>query len=123
VNRSVLVVDDDADVRRLAQVSLTRIGGHDVITVASGQECLDHLQQHRPDAIVLDVMMPGLDGPSTLLAIRDGATTYDIPVVFLTAGVVEADVERLRSLPVSGVLNKPFDPLVLPAELAAILGW
>ena len=123
MTRSVLVVDDDDDVRRLAQMSLARVGGHDVTTVASGQECLDHLKEHRPDAIVLDVMMPGLDGPSTLLAIRDGASTYDIPVVFLTAGVVEADVERLRTLPVSGVLNKPFDPLTLPDDLAAVLGW
>lgn len=123
MTRRILVVDDDEDVRRLAVMSLSRVGGHEVRSAASGSECLTALAAERPDAIVLDVMMPVMDGPTTLAAIRDGRSTYDIPVVFLTAGVVTADMDRLRALPVSGVLRKPFDPLTLPAELAALLGW
>lgn len=123
MTRSVLVVDDDEDVRRLAVMSLSRIGGYDVRSAGSGRACLEALAEAVPDAVVLDVMMPEMDGPTTLLAIRDDPATLDIPVVFLTAGVVDSDVDRLRALPVTGVLNKPFDPLQLPTQLAALLGW
>jgi len=123
VTRRILVVDDDEDVRRLAVMSLARVGGHEVLSVGSGAECLEALRIERPDAVVLDVMMPVMDGPATLAAIRDSGTTHDVPVVFLTAGIVAADMDRLRSLPVSGVLHKPFDPLTLPSELAELLHW
>lgn len=123
MTRRILVVDDDEDVRRLAVMSLARVGGHEVLSVGSGAECLEALRIERPDAVVLDVMMPVMDGPATLAAIRDSGTTHDVPVVFLTAGIVAADMDRLRSLPVSGVLHKPFDPLTLPSELAELLHW
>jgi CheY-like chemotaxis protein len=123
VTHRILVVDDDEDVRRLAVLSLSKVGGHEVRAVASGAECLTALAEERPDAVVLDVMMPLMDGPATLAAIRDNGDMHDVPVIFLTAGVVEADVDRLRSLPVTGVLRKPFDPMTLPADLAELLGW
>jgi CheY-like chemotaxis protein len=123
MSRRILVVDDDDDVRRLAVMSLARVGGHEVTGVTSGDDCLAALAVELPDAVVLDVMMPGMDGPTTLLAIRDDPAMRDLPVVFLTAGVVEADVDRLRDLPVAGILNKPFDPMQLPRQLAEILGW
>ena len=119
----ILVVDDDDDVRRLASMALSRIGGHEVTSVSSGAECLSALKDGVPDAVVLDVMMPGMDGPTTLEAIRDDPATRDLPVVFLTAGVVDADMDRLRALSVAGILNKPFDPLQLPQQLGDILGW
>ncbi len=68
-------------------------------------------------------MMPEMDGPATLDAIRSNTHAHGVPVVFLTAGVVNADLDRLRVLPVSGVLRKPFDPLTLPSELARLLDW
>ncbi len=123
MSRKILLVDDEDDVRRLAEISLSKVGGHEVRTAASGTECLHLLEEWIPDAIVLDVMMPVMDGPETLARIRDGAATHAIPIVFMTAGVVEADMERLRVLPSSGILNKPFDPMTLPAQLADILGW
>ena len=123
MTRRVLVVDDDADIRRLASMSLSRVGGYEVSSVASGSECLEQLAGELPDAVVLDVMMPVMDGPATLLGIRDNPRTHDLPVVFLTAGVVDADVDRLRTMAVSGVLQKPFDPLLLPGQLADVLGW
>ena len=123
MSRRILIVDDEEDVRRLAEISLSKVGGHEILTAASGRDCLAILATERPDAILLDVMMPTLDGPETLAQIRAGASTHDIPVVFITAGVIEADMDRLRALPVSGVLNKPFDPLALPGQLAEVLGW
>ena len=123
MNRTILVVDDEADVRSLAMMSLERVGGYRVRAASSGAECLAELERELPDVVLLDVMMPVMDGPATLAAIRSNADAHPVPVVFLTAGVVDADLDRLRVLPVSGVLRKPFDPLGLPAELAELLKW
>jgi CheY-like chemotaxis protein len=123
MTRRIIVVDDEQDVRSLAVMSLARVGGYDVRAAASGAECLTQLADEVPDAVVLDVMMPGQDGPATLLEIRSSAHAHAVPVVFLTAGVVDSDMDRLRALPVSGVLRKPFDPLTFPSELAGLLGW
>ena len=123
MTKCILVIDDDTDVCKLITMALARIGGYDVRSAPSGQEGIDLLAQWRPDAIILDVMMPGMDGPTTLERIRDDPSSGDIPVVFLTASVVDADLARLQALPVSGILAKPFDPMALPGEVAAILGW
>jgi CheY-like chemotaxis protein len=123
VTHRIMVVDDDDDVRRLAAMALARVGGYEVTSVPSGAECLAALADGLPDAIVLDVMMPGMDGPTTLHALQDHPTARDVPVVFLTAGVVDTDMDRLRAMPVAGILNKPFDPLQLSAQLAQILRW
>jgi len=123
MTRNVLVVDDEQDVRTLAVMSLQRIGGYQVRAAASGTECLAELAQEVPDAVVLDVMMPMMDGPTTLDQIRSDPLAHAVPVVFLTAGVAEADLARLGAMSVSGVLGKPFDPLTFPAELARLLGW
>jgi CheY-like chemotaxis protein len=123
MTKRILVVDDEADVRRLAVMSLSRIGGYEVRSAGTALECLAALDEEMPDAIVLDVMLPGTDGPAILNAIRDRPDGRDVPVVFLTAGVVEADMDRLRVLPIAGILRKPFDPMQLPTELAGVLGW
>ena len=123
MTKCILVVDDDDDVRRLVELSLARVGGHDVRTAASGAECLDMLRTWRPDVVILDVMMPGQDGPATLALIRTDPQTADLPVVFLTASVIDSELSSLRALPISGVLGKPFDPMQLPTLLSAELGW
>lgn len=123
MTRRLLVVDDDDDVRRLAVMSLSKVGGFEVRAASSGSECLAALDAEVPDAVLLDVMMPTMDGPATLDEIRGRSDTYSLPVVFLTAGVVDADMDRLRALPVAGVLRKPFDPMTLPTEVSAVLGW
>ncbi len=123
MSRNILVVDDEQDVRSLAVMSLERIGGHHVTSASSGADCLVALEGELPDVVVLDVMMPSMDGPATLEAIRSDRHAHAVPVVFLTAGVVDSDLDRLRAMPVTGVLRKPFDPLTLPAELAQLLGW
>lgn len=123
MTRSVLVVDDEQDVRTLAVMSLQRIGGYQVRSAGSGSECLAALAAEMPDVVVLDVMMPVMDGPATLDHIRSDSRAHAVPVVFLTAGVAPADLARLTAMPVSGVLRKPFDPLTFPAELAGLLNW
>jgi CheY-like chemotaxis protein len=117
----VLIIDDEADIRRVAHLSLARIGGMDVLDASSGIEGAAKAAAEAPDAILLDVMMPGLDGPATLHALRADPRTADIPVVFLTAKAMPDEVARLLAMGVRGVLNKPFDPMTLPEQLRAAL--
>jgi two-component system, OmpR family, response regulator len=117
----VLIVDDEPDIRRIARLSLARLGGMEVIEAANGDEALAEARSERPDAILLDVMMPGRDGPSTLAALHADPGTAGIPVVFLTAKAMTAELDRLRSLGAVGVLTKPFDPMTLAADLRSAL--
>jgi CheY-like chemotaxis protein len=123
MRRTVLVVEDERDIRELVQVSLERGGGFRVLTAESGQVALRIAVEERPDAILLDVMMPGLDGPATLGRLRETPETAGIPVVFLTAKVQSGDRRRLMDLGAEGLIPKPFDPIALPGQLAAALGW
>jgi CheY-like chemotaxis protein len=121
--RRIMVVDDDASVREITRTSLELVGGFDVICASSGAECLELSLTDRPDAILLDVMMPGLDGPSTFGILQEREETKSLPVVLLTAKAQEADRRRFAELGVAGVLTKPFDPMTLPDQVAALLGW
>jgi two-component system OmpR family response regulator len=118
----LLLADDEDAIRTIACMSLERVGGWSVIPVASGQAALEAAQDDGPfDAVLLDVMMPGLDGPGTLERLRAERLLPNTPVVFLTAKVTIADREHLLSLGAAGVLAKPFDPMTLPDELRQIL--
>lgn len=119
--RRLLLVDDDADIRRIAQLSLQHVGGFEVVLAASGSEAVEMAQSSQPDAILLDVMMPGMDGLQTLAALRGLGPTADIPVVFLTAKVQPHEIDRYRALGAAGVICKPFDPLVMPQTLRGML--
>lgn len=123
MSRRILVVDDEPDIRELIRLSLERLGGHEVIVCASGTEALDALGQDGVDGVLLDVRMPGMDGPEVLAALRRTVAGADVPVVFLTASVLEVQMADLRSLDVRGVVRKPFDPLALPGEVALAFGW
>ena len=94
----------------------------EVVEAASGAEGVQRAKEERPDAILLDVMMPGLDGPSTLARLREDPATASVPIVFLTAKAIASEVDRLRALGAAGVLTKPFDPMTLARELRAALG-
>ena len=123
VVRRVLVVDDDEDILEVAQMSLEVVGGWTVTTAGDGQQALDVARREQPDAIVMDAMMPVMDGPTAAVALRADPATAGIPVVLLTASVQPAERAALAELPVAGVLGKPFDPMLLPAELSRLLGW
>ncbi|HET7433548.1 MAG TPA: response regulator [Thermoanaerobaculia bacterium] len=118
----VLVIDDEEDVRFVANLSLGRVGGMKVIEASSGAEGVERARSERPDFILLDMMMPGMDGVATFAALRKDAATAAIPIVFLTAKAMASDLKRLKALGAKGVVLKPFDPLSLAAELRAILG-
>ena len=121
--RKILIVDDEDDIREVARVSLEMVGGWDVLVAGSGSAGLAVAKEVQPDAILLDVMMPDMDGPTTFQRLQSDATTRHIPVILLTAKVQAADQRRFAELGVSGVLAKPFDPLHLPGQVAAVLSW
>jgi CheY-like chemotaxis protein len=121
--RRILIVDDEDDIREVAQVSLELLGPYEVLTASGGRDGVDSARLRQPDAILLDVMMPDLDGPATLAELRADPATRDIPVLFLTAKTQSAEHTRLAMLGVAGILTKPFDPLKLAAQVAAALHW
>ena len=119
----LLLVDDAQDIRTIARLSLERVGGWTVVEAAGGEEALAALAQRGPfDAVLLDVMMPRLDGPTTLRLLREHGLGEDVPVVFLTAKAQPAELRSLRARDVAGAIAKPFDPLALPGELERLLG-
>jgi CheY-like chemotaxis protein len=118
----LLLVEDDEDIRAVARLSLARIGSWEVVEAACGEAALDTLADGEDfAAIVMDVMMPGFDGPATLRRLQAEGLLGDIPVVFLTAKAGRAERERLHSLGAAGVIAKPFDPVTLPEQLREIL--
>ena len=118
----VLVIDDEEDVRYVARLSLGRVGGMTVLEATNGEEGVDRARAEQPDFILLDMMMPGMDGAATFRALRDDAATAHIPVVFLTAKAMASEIRRLKALGATGVILKPFDPMTLAEEIRAILG-
>ena len=121
--RRVLIIDDEDDIREVAALSLESVAGWEVIRASSGVEGLARAAEYQPDAILLDVMMPGMDGPTTFRELRKNASTWHIPVLLLTAKVQSSDQKRFADLGVEAVLFKPFDPLTLSAQIAHALGW
>ena len=121
--KRVLVIDDEDDIREIAQVSLEMVGGYEVLTACSGREGLTRAETERPDAILLDFMMPDMDGATTFQRLQADAALRHIPVILLTAKVQAADRRRFTELGVKAVLAKPFDPLKLANDMAEVLGW
>jgi CheY-like chemotaxis protein len=121
--KCVLIVDDEADIREVAQVSLEMMGGWQVLTSNSGRDGLAQAKSSQPDAILLDVMLPDMDGPTTFQNLQADPSTAHIPVIFLTAKIQPADRTRFTNLGVTAVIAKPFDPLTLAHQVAEVLGW
>lgn len=114
---SILVVEDEEDIRKIVSVALDNIGGFKVEVCASAHEALEVLTARQPDLIVLDVMMPVMDGPSLLSEIRKNDKYKKIPVIFMTAKVQSHEVEEYKAMGVLGVIVKPFDPVSLPEQI------
>ncbi len=121
--RRVLIVDDEEDIRAVAALSLETVAGWTVITATSGADGIRRAAEEQPDAILLDVMMPGMDGPTTFQHLQQNPSTRHIPVLLLTAKVQGADQRRFAGLGVAAVLSKPFDPLTLADQVSSALGW
>ena len=119
--KHILLVDDEDDIREVAGVSLEAVGGWRISKASSGAEGIAKAVAERPDAILLDVMMPDIDGPTTFKRLQDDPQTRGIPVILLTAKAQSADRQRFEELGVAGMLTKPFDPMALSDQVAAIL--
>ncbi|MEI7607795.1 MAG: response regulator [Rhodospirillaceae bacterium] len=110
----ILYVDDEPTLQKVTRATLERLGGFTVAVAGSGPEALTMVGEFSPDLILLDVMMPGMDGPATLQALRARSACADIPVVFITAKAQGQEIARFLDLGVVGVVTKPFDPRALP---------
>ncbi len=119
--KRILLVDDEDDIREVATISMQAVGGWEVLSARSGTEALEKALAEQPDAILVDVMMPDLDGPTTFRRLQEDPRTRDIPVILLTAKAQAADRRSFEELGVTGVLNKPFDPMALPEQVAELL--
>ncbi len=109
----VLLVEDDPDIQIIARLALESVGGMDVCVCNSGAEAIDRAARFGPDLILIDVMMPEMDGPATLAALHQLPELAHIPAIFLTARVQRHEVEEYRALGAIDVIAKPFDPMTL----------
>lgn len=117
----VLIIDDEEDIRSVAALSLGVLGGAEVVEANTGRGGIQLAESEKPDVILLDMMMPEMDGPATLRALREHPPTSRIPVIFLTARAVKGDADRLKEMGAQGILTKPFDPTSLASQVRAIL--
>jgi CheY-like chemotaxis protein len=118
----ILHVDDESDIREVVEIALGLDPEFSTRSCASGEEALVAAAEWSPDVILLDVMMPVMDGPATLARLRENPETAGIPVVFMTARAHSRELELLRSLGAAGVIPKPFDPMALALSVRAYLG-
>ncbi len=121
--KRVLVIDDEADIRAVIQGCLEDIAEWEVFPAASGEEGIQLAVTEQPDAILMDVSMPGMDGLETLRRLQEDGTTCGIPVVLLTAKALTKDQEIFATLAIMGVIVKPFDPMALVEQVTDIFGW
>jgi two-component system, OmpR family, response regulator len=120
VLRTVLYVDDEPDIRQIVQMALGLLPNLTIHTADSGQQALELAHELRPDLLLLDVMMPGLDGPGTLSRLRADPQLKTLPVIFMTAKALPQEVARFRALGAVGVIAKPFDPMQLGRQVLAL---
>jgi CheY-like chemotaxis protein len=119
--RRVLIVDDDEDVRNITELAASRLGKWETTLAANGIEALEKARSDPPDVILLDVMMPELDGPATLARLREDPATARIPVIFLTAKAQRGEVESYKALGACGVIVKPFEVRSLVDQVRQIV--
>ncbi|MCF2970232.1 response regulator [Synechococcus sp. Nb3U1] len=119
----LLIIDDEPDIWEMTQLILENLAGWEVLTAGSGPEGIQKAVQEQPEAILLDVMMPGMDGPTTLAHLRALPETRGIPVLLLSAKVKNNQDSAFAHLGVDGILSKPFNAATLASEIAALVGW
>lgn len=117
----ILVVDDDAVIRKMAALSLTKAGGHQVTCVSDGARAAESALAENPDAILLDLRMPEVDGLEVLRRLKTETSTRQIPVVMLSAATEVSDVNEALALGAAGWIAKPFDPRTLGEQLTKVL--
>jgi CheY-like chemotaxis protein len=123
MRKKIVIVDDENDIREILRNSIELTKDWIVYESADGLEALEVIRREMPDAIVLDVMMPSIDGREVFRSLREDPVTTKIPVVFLTASLQRHEVRALEALGPVAVLAKPFDPLTIASEISSLLGW
>jgi CheY-like chemotaxis protein len=123
MSRQILIIDDEERIREVVQVCLIKLANWSAIAASSGQEGLLKAVQAKPDAILLDMSMPDMDGIATFHQLQAHPDSRAIPVILLTAKVQPFEQSQYAELGVAGVIAKPFDPVQLVAQITAILGW
>ena len=118
--KRILHIEDEADIAEIARITLEELGGYVVETCISGEEAIEKAAAIAPDLILLDAMMPGIDGPATLRELRKITQTAQTPVIFVTAKAQKQELETLMALGAIGVIPKPFDPMSLVNEIQHI---
>ena len=118
--REILYVDDEPDIREIVQMALGLVPTLSVSTADSGMRALQSMQANKPDLVLLDVMMPNMDGPTTLQQMRSQPELQAIPVIFMTAKAMPQEVARFRALGAAAVIAKPFDPMLLAEHVLSI---
>ncbi len=119
--KRILIIDDEDDIREATQICLEVAGDWEVLTASSGREGLHQAASQQPDAILLDVMMPDMDGLTTLENLKANPITQNIPVILLTAKAQAAEQRQFIQLAIAGVITKPYDPFTLADELTRVL--
>ncbi len=121
--KRILIVDDEESIQTVVQFGIQMIVDWDVLIASSGPEGIKTACDQSPDAILLDVMMPDMDGIATFRALQSNPQTAEIPVIFLTAKAQTSERRQFNDLGVSGVITKPFNSLDLPDQIAKMLDW
>lgn len=121
--KQILLIDDESDIQMLAKMGLTMTTDWSVLSANSGKEGVAIATSTPPDAILLDVMMPEMDGPATLIKLRTNPKTQNIPIIFLTAKAQAKDRRDLYAAGADGIITKPFDPTTLASQISEFLGW
>ncbi|MBW4542718.1 MAG: response regulator [Myxacorys chilensis ATA2-1-KO14] len=123
MKKQILIVDDEDDVRAIATLGLQMGAGWTVLTASSGAEGIAIAAQHQPDAILLDLMMPDMDGRATLQQLKQYPVTQSIPVILMTAKMQLSEQRSFNDLEVAAVFTKPFRPLTLAQQIIDVLTW
>ena len=121
--RRILIIDDEEAILAVAKLSLKMVAEWDVVTATSGPEGVMKAEAEQPEAILLDVMMPQMDGISTFKQLQANAKTQGIPVILLTAKAQAVEQRQYKQIGVTGVITKPFNSLTLANEMAELLDW
>jgi CheY-like chemotaxis protein len=123
MTKRVLVIDNEEYIQEITKICLETVAGWDVITAGSGQEGIQQAEKEKPDVILLDVMMPDMDGLTTFRHLQENLSTRSIPVLLLTAKTQASDRRRYAELGILDTISKPFEPLELAGQIATALGW
>jgi len=118
--KKILYVEDEADIQAVATIALETVGGYQLKICSSGDEAISTAAAFAPDLFLLDVMMPGMDGPTTLGKLREIPSLKDVPAIFMTAKVQSNEVEQFKQIGALDVIPKPFDPMTLAERIKAI---